>query len=100
MAQRKKPSPSGDTITAKLPPPVEAQDADEFDLPPEGFVFFLIAQQAKDKISEADAHAKVKAYISSKIGNNRDGERGLREMSNFLGRVVSVSTNLIPLLRR
>lgn len=70
---------------------------DEFDLPPAGFLYFLIAQGCDDKLPLARLEEKVAEYIRRKP--LREQRVIVPSMTTFLGRVASTANYLSPHVR-
>jgi len=81
-----------DTLSVQAPENAASLQT-EYDLPPKGFVFFLLAQRADNKVTEAIAEAKIQEYFEQFSGRKLDDAKAEARM--FLGRVTSVATNLL-----
>jgi hypothetical protein len=68
-------------------PEFVASAPDEYALPAEGFVYFLLAQLSADRLNAKDARVKMGEYLQRKAERQQD--RDCAAMRLFLGRVGS-----------
>lgn len=73
------------------------KEPDEFDLPPDGFLYLLIAQGCDDKLPLTRLEEKLAEYIRRK--SPREQRTVVPRMTMFLGRIASTANYLTPHVR-